>query len=357
MSPNVYLPPPVACERLETIVARAGGGWSASLSGTQLEYVLPRAASAEIVELFRPLTSVIFGPDFIAHLPQGRVFGPGAVISPDGRSIARDVSFDFGKPFQDHWLLTFQKIRPPIPIPGETAVVATALASGYSHWLLEELPRLLALGESAFTNMIAHVGSPFSAEALKLLNLSATVIPARRYSHFVCERLVVPSLVGQPGFPTPKALDLLEEFTAKIRTADVVCGERLYVSRAKAQRRRVTNEAELWSLLQAHGFVKVCTEDLSWSEQIECFREAKVVVAPHGAGLANLAFCAPGTKVIELFNRSYVNGCYWRLAAVKDLDYFPLVDSGSERLGVDLRANRLDLAADLAQVAAALSNT
>jgi capsular polysaccharide biosynthesis protein len=340
---------------LRTIVAREGGSWDPQPGDSQVDYVLPAGASDEIRELFRPLSSVLFESDYIARLPGGRVFGPGAVLSADGKSIARDVSVDFGKPFQQHWLLGFQKINPPVPLSGTTVVIATALGAGYSHWLLEELPRLLALSGVSYETVIAHVKNGFSREALALSQISATVVEAKRYSHFGCEHLVVPSLIGQAGFPTPKVARLLDEFTTSIRGGPVLVGERLYLSREKARRRRITNDDELWPWLQSRGFVKLCTEDLSWADQIEVFRGAKVVVAPHGAGLANIVFCRPGTKVIELFNRSYVNGCYWRLASVRALDYQPIVPSGPEPLAVDLRANRFDITADLRQVAKALS--
>ena len=52
----------------------------------------------------------------------------GIVLAPDGTSVARDVSLDFGKPAGTHWLLTYDRIPPPRPVPGTAAVIATALA-------------------------------------------------------------------------------------------------------------------------------------------------------------------------------------------------------------------------------------
>ena len=131
-------------------------------------------------------------------------------------------------------------------------------------------------------------------------------------------------------------------------------GERLYVSRARARRRRVVNEESLWALLEARGFHRVFLEDMTWAEQIVAFREARELVAAHGAGLANLVFCEAGTRVVEFFDRAYVNPCYWRLAALKGLDYRPLVPAGDVALTQTLSANRNDLTADLARIARAL---
>jgi hypothetical protein len=58
--------------------------------------------------------------------------------------------------------------------------------------------------------------------------------------------------------------------------------------------------------------------------------------------------------VVELFNRAYVNGCYWRLSAVCELDYRPLVALGSDRLRQELPANPFDIMVDLRELEAAL---
>ncbi len=322
----------------------------------RVDYPLPAQASAEVGAFLAQFATVDLEPDFIARLPGGRVFGPGVVLAPDGRSVARDVSEDFGKPFEDHWLRSYAKIRPPIFVPGEIAVVAVTLGSGYCHWLLEELPRLLLLARSGQTteNLIAHTDAPFIREAFALGRFSERVLEAKRYSHFECEQLIIPSLVGRSGCPTPQVLRLLTEFTEPLCERGAGQGECLYITRENAGRRRVTNEAELWRHLEARGFRKVRTEELSWTEQINAFAQAKVIVAPHGAGLANLAFCQPGTRVVELFNRAYVNPCFWRLAAMKGLDYRPVVSGEGAALACNLKANREDISTDLNGVMTAL---
>lgn len=48
------------------------------------------------------------------------------------------------------------------------------------------------------------------------------------------------------------------------------------------------------------GFETVYAEDLSFDEQRNLFFETKILVTPHGAGLTNVLFMQPGTKVLEL---------------------------------------------------------
>ena len=44
--------------------------------------------------------------------------------------------------------------------------------------------------------------------------------------------------------------------------------------------------------------------EMKFSEEIDLFYNAECVVGLHGAGLANIVFCKPGTRVIELINTS-----------------------------------------------------
>ena len=348
-----YEPPPAACERLGAIVARFGGEITPSGSrGGRLDYPLPADGSNEVREFLKRRASVTLDAGYLARLPGGRVFGSGNILSPDGRMIARDVSEDFGKPFSDHWLLTYPRIRAPLWVVGKTAVIATTLGAGYSHWLLEELPRLLSAGWGDCDALIANARAPFAQEALKYSGYLGAVLPVKRDRHLQCEQLLVPGLPGPAGYPTSEVVRLVTAFAASLCGGEtaVAPSERIYVSRAKARRRRLSNEDALWPHLEARGFRKLFLEEMPWVEQIAAFRAARVVVAPHGAGLANLVFCEAGARVVEIFNRAYVNPCFWRLAALKGLDYRAVVARGDQPLDQALHANREDIEVDGVEV-------
>lgn len=354
---HTYLPPPTACERLTAICARAGGTLTVRAGSVpeRLNYALPVHAAEELRSFLGRSATAECAAESVARIPGGRVFGPGNVLSPDGREIARDVSLDFGKAWDEHWLLAYKKIRPPQSLGGAVAVVATPLGAGYAHWLLEELPRWLALGRDAggAGKVLAHAKAAFARDALAVIlrDWRGEVIEPARLSHYRCEELVVPNLPGPEGRPAPGVVERIAEWAAPWVAAGAPSrGERIYVSRENARRRRVANEAELWACLQARGFVKVRLEELSWAEQIAVFRQAKAIVAPHGAGLANVIFCTAGTRVVEFFNRAYVNGLFWRIAALKGVDYRPVVAAGEEPLAQIAARGRDDIFADVAAV-------
>ena len=71
---------------------------------------------------------------------------------------------------------------------------------------------------------------------------------------------------------------------------------------------KVTSEVE--QTLQAYGFQKYYFEDIPISEQWSIARNAKVVVAMHGAALSNLVFNRNQVKLIELFHPGYIVNMY-----------------------------------------------
>jgi capsular polysaccharide biosynthesis protein len=91
--------------------------------------------------------------------------------------------------------------------------------------------------------------------------------------------------------------------------AKVSSTKRLYISR-KNNSRKILNEDELVLMLKSYNFKVVQCETLTVTEQIRLFSHAEVIVAAHGAGLANLIY-AQSPKVIELIpNDAWVWGYF-----------------------------------------------
>jgi len=108
--------------------------------------------------------------------------------------------------------------------------------------------------------------------------------------------------------------------------------ERIYISREDASHRKVKNEEEILNLLCTKGFKKIVLSGVSFQEQIHIFSSAKFIVSPNGAGLTNLVFCTPGTRVVELFARTA--NIFMRIGSFVGLDHYYL------KCGEDDRNNR-----------------
>ena len=79
---------------------------------------------------------------------------------------------------------------------------------------------------------------------------------------------------------------------------------RIYISRKLTSARRVTNDDAVVDMVRDFGFEPVCLEQKPLSEQITIFREADVIIGPHGAGFANIVFSRSGTTLLEFLQES-----------------------------------------------------
>jgi hypothetical protein len=80
---------------------------------------------------------------------------------------------------------------------------------------------------------------------------------------------------------------------------------------------------ELRRTAARHGAIVHLHDDSKpLSAQIQTFHSASVVVGPHGAGLANVLFCQPGTAVIELPTFPFKPSVYAMISAALQLQYF-----------------------------------
>ena len=295
--------------------------------------------------LFDPANPYLRGqyPDtFVICVPGGRVAGgKGAVITHDDK-LLYDVSVDWSASPRDarrHPLFQQKRLPKAERLPGASTVLATSESAGFFHWMTDALPRLEILQRAGSIpwNKIDHflIGEGCNAicESLCLLGIEESkLVVTRRDTHFACDLLIVPSFHGAPGNVPPWAIEFLRtQFLTSFPLPR--SKRRIYVSRSRASGRKIANEEEILPILASRGFARIELEEISLSAQIALFSEAEAVVSPHGAGLTNLIWCAPHTKVLELFSPLYVNLCYWAIASVVESDYYYLL--GSEEGVVD----------------------
>ena len=79
------------------------------------------------------------------------------------------------------------------------------------------------------------------------------------------------------------------------------------VTRSKASGRYIINETGIFEELEHAGFKLIKLEELTWGEQANLFRNAKQIISPLGAGLANLVFCAQSPQEIEICHPKYIH--------------------------------------------------
>ena len=113
------------------------------------------------------------------------------------------------------------------------------------------------------------------------------------------KHLLVPSLSNsKDGVITPHLAQWLRHFKGIPKLKDLKPHRKIVVLRPGAKTRKIMNSDEL--VLALKGWETVALEKMTIREQMKTFAEATHIVAAHGAGLVNLLWCKPGTKVIEI---------------------------------------------------------
>lgn len=191
--------------------------------------------------------------------------------------------------------------------------------NGFYHWLSEDLPDFL----------LNRPNLPvLNYNKSKVTNL--LLIKLLEKENIQCEKWVfVEKLTfvtkGQDlGYLNPVSAKVLKDFRFKIVESEQTKSEKIYISRSKS-RRSVSNEKKIEDYLLNRGFRIIHAEDLTFSEQVELFSGAKLVIGIHGAGLTH-ALWSEKCMLIELMPINRVNRCFeWQTLiceGVHQLIYF-----------------------------------
>jgi capsular polysaccharide biosynthesis protein len=97
-------------------------------------------------------------------------------------------------------------------------------------------------------------------------------------------------------------------------------GDRVYIHRIGSSR-RVRNFGQIEPVLKRLGFSIAVFDDVPLTQQIAAMSAAEYVIGEHGAGMANVQFCQPGTPVLEMFNPSCIQPHFWSVASARGLRY------------------------------------
>ena len=263
-----------------------------------------------------------------------------AIITPDNYLLT-DVSREYPGSLpgcmrhdtNKHRVFNLEELPILEQIDGTVAVLSGLSGNVYFHWMVDILPRLDILRQSKVDwekidwFLVNSIAQPFQRETLLMLGISPSkIIESDRHPYIQAKKLIVPSFSGSLGWLQPSALKFLrQQFLKQISSPSSLYPERIYISRAKSQYRRVINEGEVIDYLAKFGFQTLVTESLSVVEQIALFYHAKIIVAPHGSGLTNIIFCRNGTKIIELVSPHYLRPYYCIISQLLGLEHYYLI--------------------------------
>ncbi len=218
----------------------------------------------------------------------------------------------------------------PLPIHGRAILLGAKGAHNFYHWITDIIPKISLLInagiqiDSSDTFIVSRGSAHFARQLLDVFNIKPEQIIETEFAspYISAEELVVPRLENKMGYTMgawlPKQLKTVMQVEDKPAN-----NQRIFVNRnpATSAGRTLSNAAEVEAWFIAKGFKCVYPETLTVTEQAKLFASASVVAGIHGAGLANIVYCKPGTKVIEFYGE-HIAPCYWIISALSGLVYY-----------------------------------
>jgi hypothetical protein len=254
------------------------------------------------------------------------------------------------------------------------ATVLQAYTSAKGHFPHETLPRLIWLAQELPEDvpiliMISDIVQKYlnALYSLGIISKDRIVVYDQSYIYFAEEVYFAneygfcnnpsPHKGGTNTFYPPYVLDLVRKaLTSHIQSSD---GNAILVIKREGSTpkstiaRSISNHNQLMTWIRKNNdlnrtILEYAQPKKSLLGEIALFHQAQIVIAPHGAGLANLLFCRPGTTVIEVGFPKWgpqmsLDPMYYQVATALQLDYWLLMaESGTYTTSMQVNIQELE---------------
>ena len=189
--------------------------------------------------------------------------------------------------------------------------------TNYWHWLFDVLPRIGILEKSSYKHkpsyyLLPSTSKKYQTQSLQELKISpANLIDGEKNKHIMCKNLIaVDHPINFKNNPSKSILDiplwliiwLRKKYIKTKYTKKNTC-KNFFISResdSNLSSRKIINNEKLKKYLFSLGFKSIILSNLSFKNQVKMFNNANFIIGLHGAGFANMVFCNPSTKIIEI---------------------------------------------------------
>ncbi len=252
---------------------------------------------------------------------------PSLFVSPHGSQLLDAAEATFWPAASSRAFARSVASYPSRQVQAPVAVVQDAFdATNVAHFLFDYVPRILHIAErlpDVARRCLFVIGGERSEWhglilericALHALRPEQFIFPCRPEVWALSEDVVFcsdQSLTHTHPLHMchPRTMRMLRDLL-DLRHLPSGTPDRVLVSRQDAARRRLANETELAEALAPGGFVRVRMSALDVPTQIATLARARHIVAPHGMGLAPLAFNEGGESLLEIFNERIGTDAY-----------------------------------------------
>ncbi|HEX9782879.1 MAG TPA: glycosyltransferase family 61 protein [Opitutaceae bacterium] len=281
----------------------------------------------------------IFSHELIKRIPPCRLLEfRGVNITPDGLLFRNGAVLpeSFAHPNEaDHWKSLRSRLRLYASgfraarrhaIAGDAYWITDTQSAEFFHWMADALPRLLSIRDRIKTGTLllpaCYAGITYVTESLKAFEVWQIRFVERMTR---CRNLFIPTHAAPSGnFNDALMRQLRDQFRTHFGSIPTpAVSNRLYISRARAPKRKIHNEDAIIEVLENHDFHAVHLEEYPFDRQVAIAMHTRFLVSNHGAGLTNMIFMPAGSCVLEMRKQDDChNNCYFSLASALGIRYF-----------------------------------
>jgi len=289
----------------------------------------PKSVNEKYLSLYIREITQVSNPYFKCTLNDVNLFSSGNGISGTAFRTSNNI---FLSDLNSYWseslpIFDFKKVDRYV---NQHSVFIGAKWGGYNyfHYLHTCLPKLSYYLQNVKFDRIIHnsTNKKFVKESLNVIGINLNNVFCLDASPSMkCKELTVVSPIGYGVNPNKESCKFVRDL---FKSLFVMSNRRIFISRSGTNYRKLTNEEEITNYLITLGFEIINSEYLSFTDQVKLFSQSEIVISSHGAGLSNIVFCDPKTKILELQSPKYLGLCYWLVADSCDLDYYYLLGEG-----------------------------
>lgn len=228
----------------------------------------------------------------------------GCVYDPRTRAFITETCEAWDDSFARDLALATPGFPAPVRLPGISVMLGTLGGQTFYHFFAETLPKLRILApylESCDRILLSRYGETWKRRWLALWGLEHKAVFIDELSHHVCDQLIFTNRFVRHFEPGPWCVDSLRHLPGlpPVPAQANPHGPVLWLDRSGQHMRSVAWEKDLVAALP--GITPVNLDTLAPADAARLLASARAIVGFHGAAFANMVFCPPGTRVVELF--------------------------------------------------------
>ena len=217
----------------------------------------------------------------------------------------------------------------------------------YGHWMLDILPKLciaekfrdLILFDAIY---VPNINYSFQKDSLKYFKISnKKLIDGSKIRHIYSDKLTIPQHPywtlnkdqGRTANIDPDIIKILRnKFLKKVKKCKK---KKIFIDRSDSKffHSQIENYHEVVKVLRDHDFEIIKLVNMPFKDQVSYFHNAKIIFGAHGAGLCNVIFSNPKTKLIEIRHQGFKGELLKNISKINKVNYYRLTSSPKLPLG------------------------